>query len=63
MPLIEHSFDRLYVIGSFEYPCILHIILVSTCVSIHVFTSDASLLQSPINMICSPDVSILRSLY
>ena len=46
-------FDIWYVIGASEYPCRLNIVLLSPCVSIRVFISDASLLQSSIRMICS----------
>ena len=67
MPLLGQSFDCWYVIGEFEYPCRFHILLVSPCVSIHVFTSDASLFQFPIRMICYPwcihfEISLLRSI-
>ena len=54
MPLIGQYFDRWYVIWSFEYLCILHIVLVIPCVSIHMFTYNASIFQSPIRMIYFP---------
>ena len=67
MQSMEKSFYCWYVIGSYDYLCILHILLVGTCVSIHVLTSNASLLQSPKSIICSPwcihlDISVLRSI-
>ena len=46
MPSMGHYFDCWYVIVASEYPCILHIILMSPFVSIHVFTPNVSLLQS-----------------
>ena len=54
MPLIGQSYHCWYVIGEFEYPCRLHIVLVSPCVFIHVFTSNASLFHTPIRIIYSP---------
>ena len=54
MPLMGQYFYSLYVIGASEYPCWLHILLVSHFVSIHAFTSDASLFHSPKRIICSP---------
>ena len=64
---IGKYFDCWYLIVAFEYPWKLHILLVSPCASIHVLTSDASLFQSPIRMICSPwcihsDISLLGSI-
>ena len=61
------SFDRCCVIGASEYPCRLHIVLVCPCVSIHVFTSYASLFQTPIRIIFLPwcihlYISVLRSI-
>ena len=61
------SFDCWYVIRASEYPCRLHIVLVSPCVSIHLFTSNDSLFHYPINIICSPwciyvEISVLRSI-
>ena len=56
-----------YVIRASEYLCRLHTSLVSPCVSIHVFTSDDSLFQSLIRMICPSwcihlEISVLRSI-
>ena len=61
-------FDRWYVIGASEYLCRFHIVLVSTCISIHVLTSNASLFQSPIRIIYSPwcihfEISVLIYIY
>ena len=60
-------FDCWYVIRSSKYMFILNIVLVSPCVSIHVFTSDASLFQSLIGIICSHwfihfEISVWRSI-
>ena len=60
---IGQYFDSWHVIGAFEYPCRLHIVLVIPCVSIHVFTSNASLLQYSIRMTFLFYISILISLY
>ena len=54
MPSMGQSFDHWYLIETSEYLRKLHIALVSTCVSIHMFTSDVSLFQSLIRIICSP---------
>ena len=67
MPSMGQSFDCWYVIRASEYPCRLHIVLVSPCVSIHLFTSNDSLFHYPINIICSPwciyvEISVLRSI-
>ena len=61
-------FDFLYLIISYDYLCISHIVLVSPFVFFHVYTSDASLLHSPIIIMCSPwcihfKVSVLRSIH
>ena len=65
--LMGQSFDCWCVIRESEYPCRLHILWVSPWVSIHMFTSNTSLLQSPIRIICSPwcihfNIAVLRSI-
>ena len=47
-------FDCWYVIGASVYLCRSHIVLVSPCVSIQMFTSNASLFQSYIRTIFPP---------
>ena len=67
MPSMGQSFDSWCIIVASEYPCRLNILSVSPCVSIHMFTSDDSLFQSPIRIIFSPwcihfKISVLRSI-
>ena len=64
---MRQSCDSWYGIGASEYLCRFYTVLAIPCISIHVFTPDASLLQSHIRIICSPwcihfEISVLRSI-